>query len=111
MLGLILGLSAVLTTNAPQSFPTPIPSDEVVFVETPSANDMTLYYPRKEFQVGITGSATLLCKATGEGFLTDSTVAAETPRGNRFGLAAKSKARHPQNCARNIITLKFSIGD
>ncbi len=62
------------------------------WLEKPSSEDLSAYYPDHASRMGIAGQATINCKVMGDGRLTACVVKAETPKGEHFGDAALALA-------------------
>ena len=58
------------------------------WMEKPSADDLSDYYPDHAARNDIPGKATIICKVMPEGRLSDCKVASERPAGEHFGEAA-----------------------
>jgi protein TonB len=58
------------------------------WIEKPSAEDLSEYYPAHAASHQISGKATIVCKVMAEGRLNDCRVTSETPAGEQFGKAA-----------------------
>lgn len=58
------------------------------WLEKPSTDDLTAYYPAHAARMGIAGQAKIRCKVMGDGRLNACVIETESPKGEHFGEAA-----------------------
>ena len=91
MLALILAAAVAAAPGAPAAAkPSTITQPD--WLQRPSAEDMANYYPKAAADAHIEGRATLHCRVTETGVLTDCTVTNEQPTDQGFGAAALNLA-------------------
>ena len=81
-----------MTTTSPAQTPPPRPAVMGPYrpdwLEKPTGDDMAEYYPSHAARNDISGKATITCKVTSGGLLTECKVVEESPLGEQFGEAA-----------------------
>lgn len=65
-----------------------------VWISRPTPEQVGMLYPERAAEMGMTGTATLLCGIRANGTMTGCQVLDETPSGMRFGAAALAMARY-----------------
>lgn len=87
----------VLPTVPAAPTPPPAPQPKVItranWLRTPSADEVSRYYPESAQRRGLSGSATLSCTVALNGAVRDCVVASETPADEGFGNAALKISR------------------
>lgn len=81
-----------MSTAAPAQSPPPRPAVMGPYrpdwMEKPSADDLSDFYPAHAARHAISGKATIVCKVRPDGLLSDCVVEQESPPGEHFGEAA-----------------------
>ena len=89
-------IASLNATPSPPPAP-PSPPSKVItranWLRTPSADEVSRYYPESAQRRGVSGSATLSCTVAINGAVRDCVVAAETPAEEGFGDAALKISR------------------
>ena len=95
--GPIVDAPPTLPTVPVMPTPPPPPPQKVIsranWLRTPSADEVSRYYPESAQRRGLSGSATLSCTVAINGAVRDCSVAAETPADEGFGAAALKISR------------------